>query len=198
LTNLTNIGIINGNYGRNQDRYVKITFRQGAGMIGIGEYVEIQTRYNKVDWSNYDQSNDWSFVGYTEYTNWDKVGVYYDGVLIWGEEPGMGALSKEISKVLPAEEIGEGNVYSYPNPSKGEVIIRFSLAKAEEVRVVIYDINGREVWSKEMREGETRSGINNVRWDGRNEQGLEVGNGIYIYSVMTKEKKITKKIALIR
>lgn len=199
LTNLTNIGIISGDYGNNQDRYVKITFREGAGMIGEGEYVEIQTRYNKVDWSNYDQSNDWSFVGYTEYTNWDKVGVYYDGVLIWGEEPGMGMLAnKQPAKVLPAEPISIENTYNFPNPCSDNTIIRFSLEKPQEVKIVIYDLNSKIVWNRKLEAWQTRRGINYVKWEIKNDVGMEVSNGIYICKVITQDKAIIKKIAVIK
>jgi cellulose 1,4-beta-cellobiosidase len=49
---------------------------------------EIQTRIHKSDWSNYDESDDYSYDPLkTAYTEWSKVTLYQDGGLIWGIEP---------------------------------------------------------------------------------------------------------------
>ncbi|MDP5275784.1 cellulose binding domain-containing protein [Chengkuizengella sp. 2205SS18-9] len=71
------------------DHYMEITFTAGAGTISAGEQSgEIQTRTNKADWSNYDETNDYSFdASITSFTDWDDVTLYYNGQLVWGIEP---------------------------------------------------------------------------------------------------------------
>jgi len=45
-------------------------------------------RFNKNDWSNYQQANDYSYQGsITSYTVSTRITVYYKGTLIWGNEP---------------------------------------------------------------------------------------------------------------
>ena len=203
----TNIGgetsaeIISGDFGDEQDRYLKVVFGAGAGSIGPGETVKVDTRFNKTDWSHYQQGNDWSFYGVVDYTVWDKAAVYADGVLVWGEEPGsnIGTLSKTFPVFTkPAEGISESNTYNYPNPCSTQTLIRFSLAAPAEVKMIIYDTNGRPVWSKNLNTGETRRGINHIVWDLKNDLGMDAANGIYMLRVFAEEKVITKKIAVIR
>ncbi|NOZ75487.1 MAG: hypothetical protein GXO90_08975 [FCB group bacterium] len=47
--------------------------------------------------------------------------------------------------------------------------------------MVIYDLRGREVRTLVNRE-ET-AGTKTLRWDGRNNQGIPVASGVYIYSL---------------
>lgn len=71
------------------DGYAEITFGTSAGTLAPGASTgEIQTRIHKSDWSNYDESDDYSYDPLkTAYAEWSKVSLYQDGVLIWGIEP---------------------------------------------------------------------------------------------------------------
>jgi len=195
----THLNIFTGSFGNNQDRYLKVTFDSGAGSIAQNEYIEVQTRFNKSDWSNYDQSNDWSFAAYTDWTNWDKVTVYYDGTLIWGDVPGMGSsYSKYTIKTFAAEPLSKDNVFNFPNPCQTETIIRFSLEKPQRVKIIIYDINGKIIWNAKLGPENTRRGINYILWKTENDIGRKVPNGVYFYKIITDEIDISKKIIVIR
>lgn len=53
-----------------------------------GNTIELHIRIAKEDWSNYIQSNDYSFTGNnSDYQNWNQAAVYYNGELIFGTEP---------------------------------------------------------------------------------------------------------------
>ena len=69
--------------------YLQISFASGAGSIAPGANSgQIQVRFNKNDWSNYNQADDYSYNGtLTAFTPSTKVTVYYKGALIWGSEP---------------------------------------------------------------------------------------------------------------
>ena len=69
--------------------YLQISFNSGAGSIAPGANSgQIQIRFNKNDWSNYNQADDYSYNGsLTAFTPSTKVTVYYKGALIWGSEP---------------------------------------------------------------------------------------------------------------
>ncbi|ACM60941.1 rhamnogalacturonan endolyase [Caldicellulosiruptor bescii] len=71
------------------DYYLEIGFKSGAGQLQAGKDTgEIQIRFNKSDWSNYNQGNDWSWMqSMTNYGENVKVTAYVDGVLVWGQEP---------------------------------------------------------------------------------------------------------------
>lgn len=76
--------------------------------------------------------------------------------------------------------------------------IRFSLSKPVDVSIMLYDINGKAVWKKQMSVNETIAGINSVRWEGVNELGMEVSNGVYFLKVVAENKTIIKKLSVIK
>ena len=70
------------------DYYLEISFSSNAGNLKPGEKVMIQGRLSKEDWTNYTQSNDYSFNSTaTDYTESTKITVYLSGNLIYGLEP---------------------------------------------------------------------------------------------------------------
>jgi endo-1,4-beta-xylanase len=72
------------------DHYLEITFDSAAGSIPAGgDSGEIETRNHKTDWSNFNESNDYSFdPSKTSFTPWERVTLYRNGQLVWGVEPG--------------------------------------------------------------------------------------------------------------
>lgn len=71
------------------DSYVELSFTAGAGSIQAGaQSGDIQLRMYKTDWSNFDESNDYSYdPTKTSYQDWSKVTLYKGGTLVWGIEP---------------------------------------------------------------------------------------------------------------
>lgn len=70
------------------DTYLEVGFTSGAGNLAAGANIDIQTRFAKTDWSNYNQTNDYSFnSSATSYVDWTKVTGYFSGALQWGTEP---------------------------------------------------------------------------------------------------------------
>lgn len=71
------------------DYYLEVSFAPGAGNLAPGkDSGEIQTRVNKTDWSNYNESDDYSYSGtQQQFGDWDKVTLYRNGTLVWGFEP---------------------------------------------------------------------------------------------------------------
>jgi len=69
--------------------YLEIRFTNGAGNLAPGANTgEIQNRFNKDDWSNYQQARDYSYEGSAAtFTVSTRITVYYKGTLVWGSEP---------------------------------------------------------------------------------------------------------------
>jgi trimeric autotransporter adhesin len=71
------------------DFYLEVGFSSNTGNLVAGSSLEVQTRITRSDWSNYDQSNDYSFnSSASNYVDWEKVTAYMNGTLVWGNEPG--------------------------------------------------------------------------------------------------------------
>jgi xyloglucan-specific exo-beta-1,4-glucanase len=72
----------------NADYYAEIGFTSAAGSLAAGQYIEIQTRISKTDWTNYSQSDDYSFnATVTSYADRAQTPAYIAGALQWGLEP---------------------------------------------------------------------------------------------------------------
>jgi hypothetical protein len=70
------------------DTYVEIGFTSGAGSLEAGGSMTVQARVAKNDWSNFTQTNDYSFnSSATTFVDWTKVTGYVSGALQWGVEP---------------------------------------------------------------------------------------------------------------
>jgi len=70
--------------------YLETGFTPAAGNLAAGGNTGIlKLRANKSDWSNYTQTDDYSFdATKTSLADWTKITVYYQGQLVWGTEPG--------------------------------------------------------------------------------------------------------------
>ncbi len=67
------------------DYYLEISFTDWAGTLIPGDDIEIQTRFNKTDWSSYNQFDDYSFNSTnSDYADWSSIDVYIKGKLVWG------------------------------------------------------------------------------------------------------------------
>jgi len=85
---------------------------------------------------------------------------------------------------------------SQPNPTSGATTLSFSLARAGEVSLAIYDASGRRVRS--LLSGPREPGRYAARWDGRDESGRPVGSGVYFYKLGTQERDLTGKLVVLR
>lgn len=72
-----------------QDYYMEISFTQGTSSLpAYGSTGDILVRVHASDWSEYDQSNDYSFDAQAaDYVRSDHITLYVDGRLAWGTEP---------------------------------------------------------------------------------------------------------------
>jgi endoglucanase len=82
------------------DTYLEVGFSSGAGSLAAnGGYVTVQARIAKIDFSNYTQTNDYSFnPSATSPVTWPKVTAYVYGVLVWG--PGTPSITPTPSSVI--------------------------------------------------------------------------------------------------
>ncbi|WP_240802490.1 endo-1,4-beta-xylanase [Streptomyces sp. A0642] len=68
------------------DHYLEVGFAGGTLAPGATTG-EIQLRLNKTDWSNFNESDDYSHGAGTSYADASRIAVYAGGELVWGIEP---------------------------------------------------------------------------------------------------------------
>jgi hypothetical protein len=80
----------------------------------------------------------------------------------------------------------------FPNPSRGETKIIFSMANAGPVRVAVYDVLGREI--RELMAAQVAADRHLLIWDGRDAEGRDVAAGIYFISLSSGFARQTLRV----
>jgi len=70
----------------------------------------------------------------------------------------------------------------YPNPFNPMTTIRYDIPTDMHVRLAVYDILGREV--AVLEDTEMTAGVHNTIWNARDNLGMTVGNGVYLYKLI--------------
>jgi hypothetical protein len=85
---------------------------------------------------------------------------------------------------------------SYPNPFNQEASISFNLPKSTKADLAIYNTKGQKV--KTLLNGNQKAGVSKVIWNGIDDNGTQVSNGIYYYRLQTGTKTLTHKLILLK
>ncbi len=102
-------------------------------------------------------------------------------------------LSTEPLQVLPA---AYRLAHNYPNPFNPITNISFDLPKAQDVRLVVYDLKGRLV-SVLVNEA-LEAGNHSLIWNGTDRNAQRVASGVYFYQIQAGPLKDTKRMLLVK
>jgi hypothetical protein len=85
---------------------------------------------------------------------------------------------------------------NYPNPFNPVAVIRFDLPVVADVRLLVYDILGRQVAA--LVSERMSPGYHSVLWQGRDDLGRPVPTGIYIARLVTPDYIRSIKMLLLK
>ena len=110
---------------------------------------------------------------------------------------GLLALLAEIGALPEATAL----LPNYPNPFNPETWIPYQLLVPAEVRLSLYNVDGRLVRTLEI--GHQAAGVYQSKhraayWDGRNDAGEKVSSGVYFYTLTAGEFTATRKLLIIK
>jgi len=80
---------------------------------------------------------------------------------------------------------------NYPNPFNPTTVVSYQLPVTSGVRLVVYDMLGREV--SVLADGRQEAGVHKVRFDGMN-----LSSGVYFYRLMAGDFIQTRKLVLLK
>ena len=80
---------------------------------------------------------------------------------------------------------------NFPNPFNPSTRISFELPKASHVRLIIYDVVGREV--AQVADGDYPAGYNELTWN-----GVQASSGVYFYRISTDRWSAIKKMLMLK
>lgn len=126
--------------------------------------------------------------------------AYFDDVVVWNSTTiGSGGLAPKLTKTeIPKKSLLGQN---YPNPFSKGTYIPFSLSRRVKVKIQLYNIQGQLIKTFDL--GYKEAGLyidkgKSVYWNGINESGKKVANGVYIYKIEAGDFISSKKMAIIR
>jgi len=85
---------------------------------------------------------------------------------------------------------------NYPNPFNSTTDIKYFLPSSGQVKLTIYDIQGREIGI--LVNQRQSAGSYQVVWDGRNSLGEKVESGIYLYRLRAGEFSRIRKMVFLK
>lgn len=136
-----------------------------------------------------DSSFDPNVSNYYKISAWDIHENQSGYSLLRPEEiTGAGAVPS-----VPAVTALEQNV---PNPFNPVTVIRFAIASPGWVELRVYDVVGRPV--RTLAEGVRAVGRYEVTWDGRDDGGVSVSSGVYMYELKAPGRVESKKMVLLK
>ncbi|MFC1552960.1 metallophosphoesterase [Candidatus Latescibacterota bacterium] len=108
----------------------------------------------------------------------------------------IGGLNTHVSKSENAEPEPFQLHQNYPNPFNPNTTISFYLNNIGDVDLTIYNMMGQKVRTL-IRDYYGSAGAQSVVWDGLDDNGINVGSGIYIYRLRNNGQIASKKMLLL-
>jgi len=85
---------------------------------------------------------------------------------------------------------------NYPNPFNPITTLRFDLPELSDMTLIVYNMLGQKVKTFNMQS--TPAGDHSVTWNATNDLGQQVGAGVYLYQLQTKDFVKTRKMVLLK
>jgi hypothetical protein len=102
-----------------------------------------------------------------------------------------------LTAVIPQPPAGTLRVgRARPNPTAGAVELTFSLPRAAEVTLAVFDVAGRRVRATSA--GRLEAGLRTLRWDARDAAGAPVRAGLYLCELRAGEERAIWRVAVTR
>lgn len=120
------------------DHYLELSFIPGTEIQGNSKSGEIWTKIEKAEPSAFNELNDYSYLPIEDYQRTNKITVYWDGELVWGEEP-VELAEKDQSQ---DSESNSKLLAVYPNPARTSTTIKWADDILENGEFTLLDYNG--------------------------------------------------------
>ncbi|MCL4706789.1 T9SS type A sorting domain-containing protein [bacterium] len=101
-----------------------------------------------------------------------------------------------VTETLKKTPMTFGLSQNYPNPFNPETVILYELPQMSQVEVVIFNLLGERI--RTLVNQRQMAGQHRLHWDGRNEFGMPVPSGVYLYRLRAGEFVQTRKMVLMQ
>ena len=126
------------------------------------------------------------------------LALFVNGEYLLAGTDGAGVLRRRLSEMIMSIDARTGELPSefhlrqnYPNPFNPSTTIKFELPKSSQVRLIVFDLFGREV--SVLVNERKESGYHEIKFDGSN-----LATGVYFYRLQAGDLAQTKKLLLVK
>jgi hypothetical protein len=81
---------------------------------------------------------------------------------------------------------------NFPNPFNPNTAVRFEVLENARVNLEIFSITGQKI--KSLADGEYEPGLYTIPWNGKDNNGDEIGSGVYFYRLSVDGRSISTKM----
>jgi len=107
--------------------------------------------------------------------------------------PGTGNILTDVKdKIIPKYF----SLTAYPNPFNPSTTIQYQIPELNKVHIEIFDLLGKRIWFRNI--GEQQAGEYEIRWNGTNQNGVNVSSGIYLLRIESGILSQNYKLMLIK
>ncbi len=105
-------------------------------------------------------------------------------------------LSTSIEEPVTTQPLRFALSGNYPNPFNPTTEIRFTLDKSATTSLVVFNLLGQQV--RQLVNQEMVRGVHSVVWDGLDNNGKQMGSGVYFYRLQSGDHIATKKMIMLK
>jgi hypothetical protein len=145
-------------------------------------------------------SGDGAIAELTVYVSNDVVGTVHSSIDIMQFLANENDVSKD-ARSGNLEILGKPTSYAlqqnYPNPFNPSTTITYQIPTDQSrVQIVIFNLLGQTV--RTLVDDQKSAGVYTAMWDGKNDNGIPVGSGIYLYRMTSGKFAQSKKLLLLK
>lgn len=142
---------------------------------------------NAKDITEFFEYNQGSYVsGTVKYPLFNlSEGLHTIQIKAWDNSNNSSIIESSFTVVTEAD-LEIRNVLNYPNPLKDRTRFTYELSRDAEVKLKIYSVAGRLLRSFEPVSGQIGFNVFPAEWDGEDQDGDMLANGVYLYKISAK------------
>ncbi|MCD4679555.1 MAG: T9SS type A sorting domain-containing protein [Bacteroidales bacterium] len=165
---------------------------------GAGQYVWNNEKILMASYIGWKMSTD-----VCDFANDQWVGCWLDDrpAMLWPEKLYAQNISLDgnlgiITGIGEAPGWQDSSFEIYPNPFYSTITITFTLSSSQYAELIIYNLQGQKVRS--LVEGEIQKGLNQFVWNGLDDKGNKLPEGIYLCRLLSENSAITRRCIIIK
>jgi len=126
--------------------------------------------------------------------NWWHYFIDYEGAVAKAENWTSIENENKYESIVPGDFTLSQN---YPNPFNPETVIEYQVQQKVSIDLAVYNILGQRV--RTLKKGFVQPGFHKVIWNGKNEDGQQLPNGIYFCKlIVSNGNSSAKKMILLK